>query len=86
MDLVVSGGPDPGRGTPARGPVVADTTRGELGGGLRVIGVAELENIVGIQAGYTGVFRGGAYAHSVHASVSLDFLGLAVLYIAGKAG
>lgn len=54
------------------------------GGGLRLLAVAEIEHFVGLQAGYTGVLRDGDFVHEVHASVSLNFLGLAVFYIANE--
>lgn len=62
----------------------SETTARSFGGGLRLLLVAELKHILGVQAGYAGGFAGGEYVHEVHASVSLNFLGLAVLYIAGS--
>ena len=61
------------------------TTARRTGGGVRLLLVAELKHILGLQAGYVGAVRGGGeYVHEVHVSASLNFLGLAALYIAGR--
>ncbi len=54
------------------------------GVGLRVVGIAELTHFVGIQAGYLGAYHGGGWRHEVFATASLNFLGLAVLYLYGS--
>lgn len=62
----------------------SDTNRHEWAGGLRVLAVAEIEHFIGVQLGYTAALRGTDLIHEVHASLSLNFMGLAVLYIAGR--
>jgi hypothetical protein len=55
-----------------------------VGGGLRLMAIAELKYFVGLQAGYIGVYHGSGLRHEVYASVSVNFLGLAVMYILGR--
>lgn len=54
------------------------------GVGLRVVGIAELTHYVGIQAGYLGAYSGGGWRHEVFATASLNFLGLAILFLYGS--
>lgn len=59
----------------------------QWGGGLRLMAIAEITHFIGVQAGYIGAYAGEAgFRHEVYANVSLNFLGLATMWILGKAG
>lgn len=60
-----------------------DTDAPALGGGLRLAAIVELKHFVGVQAAYQTAFRQDQFVHEVYASVSLNFMGLAVLWLAG---